>query len=297
MKKLSVVLLAVCAAGVLSAYETYAEAYKAANALRSKRDFKGAAAAYEEAGKLAKQPGQKFSAAFMEGVALCEGKQYEKGISLLREALKLAVSANQRASCQFHIGYYLGVEKKYEEAIAEMRKVREFGKGTKNSYVEQAEVQIGRCLAALKKYDEALAAVKDFRADKNKNVAFQALAVSYDANKGLKNTEGMQAAVDGLLALKELPPNMFFTARRYAFELARAQKKHTEALKYADEIVAKEGLNKLLHNHGVFYKALSYASLGDRENELAQWKLLEHCGTAYFEASAARNIKRLTEKK
>ena len=296
MKKISVILFAVCAAGVLSAYETNAEAYKAGTAARAKRDYKGAYAAYEEAAKLAKTPSAKNSSEFMMGVVLCEDKQYEKGIAQLREALNSAANAHQKVSAQFHIAYYLGVQKRYDEAIAEMRKVKEIGKGLKNTYVDLADCRIGTYLVALKKYDEALAAVKDSLANKNSNVVCLALLVSYDANKGLKNTEGMQAAVDGLLALKEPLPHMFFTARVRAFVLARSQKKHEEALKYAEEIASKEGLSKYYHDHGVYYKAVSYASLGDKENELAQWKLLENSSVKYFKTRAASSIKRLEKK-
>ena len=297
MKKLSVVLLAVCTAGVLCAYETNAEAYKAGTAFRAGRDYKKALAAFDEAAKLAKAPQQKASADFMAGVVLCEDKQYDKGIARLREALAAFPGAPSRVSCQFHIAYYLGVEKKYEEAIAEMRKVRELGKGIRHNYIDRSDACIGTYLLALKKYDEALAAVRDFCTSEDKDTAVMALTVTYGANKELKNTEGMQKAVDAMLALKEPRPYMFFTARRYAFELARMQKKHEDALKYAEEIASKEGLSKILHDHGVYYKALSYGALRDKENELAQWKLLEHCGTKSFETAAARNIKRLTEKK
>ena len=296
MKKISAILLAVCAAGMLSAYETYAEAYKAGTAARTKRDYKSAYAAYEEALKLSKSPSAKNSAEFMMGVVLCEDKQYDKGIAQLREALNSAVNPHQKVSAQFHIAYYLGAQKKYEEAIAEMQKVKEIGKGLKNTYVDLADCRIGTYLVALKRYDEALAAVKDSLANKNSNVAYAALLASYDANKGLKNTEGMQAAVDGLLALKEPQPYMFFTARVRAFELARSQKKHEEALKYGEEIASKEGLNAYMHDHGVYYKAVSYASLGDKENAIAQWKLLENSSVKYFKKNAASNIKRLEKK-
>ena len=297
MKKLSVILLAVCAAGVLSAYETYAEAYKAAGVLRSKRSFEEAAAAYGEAAKLTKDPSQKFSSTFMKGAVLCEGKKYDKGLPVLREALGLAVNIPQRVSCQFHIGFYLGVEKKYEEAIAEMRKVREMGKETKHAYIDRADAFIGTYLVSLQKYDEGLAAVKDVCASTDRDTAFPALTAAYNANKGLKNAEGMQKAVDGMLAVKEPRPYMFFTARKYGFELARSQKKHDEALKYAAEIAANESLDKTLRFSGISYVALSYAAKGDKEKALAAWKELENCGIKYFENMAARNIKRLSGEK
>ena len=294
MKKLSVILLAVCAAGLLSAYETYAEARKAGQDFRAKGNYKKSFVAYEQAAKLAKTRGEKFSAEFMKGVVLCQDKQYEKGISVLRAALDLASSPSQKVSCQFHIAYYLGSDKKYEEALSEMRKVREFGKGIKHDYIDRSDACIGDYLRALKRYDEALAAVKDVCGNPNKETAFAALAVAYSANKELKNNEGMQKAVDGMLALSELRPYAFFTTRKCAFELARAQKKYDEALKYANEIVAKEGLSKNLRLTGTYYAALCYAGKGDKEKELAAWKELENCGIKYLETSAARNVKRLS---
>ncbi|MBQ7207745.1 MAG: hypothetical protein IJS01_08115 [Lentisphaeria bacterium] len=294
MKKLSVILFAVCAAGLLSAYETNAEAYKAGTAFRAKRDYKKAFAAYEEAAKLAETPARKFSAEFMKGVVLCEDKQYENGIAALRAALATAAAPSQKVSCQFHIGYYLGISKKYEEAIAEMRKVRELGKGIKNDYIDRSDALIGTYLVALKKYDEALAAVKDACVNSNRDTAFPALTAAYSANRGLKNTEGMQKAVEGMLAIEAPRPYMFFTARKCAFELARSQKKHDEALKYASEIAANESLDKTLRLTGTSYVALSYAAKGDKEKELAAWKELENCGIKYFESMAARNIKRLS---
>ena len=294
MKKLSVILLAVCAAGLLPAYETFAEARKAGQDLRAKGSYKKSFAAYEEAAKLAKTKGEKFSAEFMKGVVLCQDKQYEKGLPVLRAALELASNPSQKVSCQFHIAYYLGADKKYEEAIVEMRKVREFGKGTKHDYIDRSDACIGDYLRALKRYDEAIAAVKDVCGNPNKDTAFLALTVTYSSSKALKNTEGMQKAVDGMLALSDLRPYAFFTTRVCAFELARSQKKYDEALKYANEIVAKEGLSKNLRLTGYYYVALCYAGLGDKEKELAAWKELENCGIKYLESSAARNIKRLS---
>ena len=294
MKKLSVIVFAVCAAGLLSAYETYAEASKAGRDFRNKGNYKKSFAAFEEAGKLAKTKGEKYSAEFMKGVVLCQDKQYEKGLPQLRAALEMASNPSQKVSCQFHIAYYLGADKKYEEAIAEMRKVREFGKGSKHDYIDRSDACIGDYLRALKRYDEALAAVKDLCGHSNKDTAYLALTVAYSSSKALKNTEGMQKAVDGMLALSDLRPYAFFTTRVCAFELARSQKKYDEALKYAKEIIAKEGLSKNLRLTGYYYVALAYAGLGDKEKELAAWKELENCGIKYLETSAARNIKRLS---
>ncbi|MBQ9502422.1 MAG: tetratricopeptide repeat protein [Lentisphaeria bacterium] len=297
MKKVFTVFAALCAVCMLSAYENAAEALKAASELRNKRDFKGAAAVYEEAGKLATQPGQKYSAVFLRGVCLCQAGSYDDGISLIREARRIAASNGQKISSQFHIGYYLSAQKKYDEAIAEMKKVKEIAPGVKNDYVDRVDSCIGLYLSSQKKYKEAVEAVQESCKSPNPDIALTAWSVAYTAYRNLKDDEGMQKAVSAMLALEPRQASLYFTARRCAFELARAQKKHAEALKYADEIVAKKGLNKFLHDNGVFYKAISYAALRDKENELAQWKLLENCGIKSFEAAAARNIKRLTEKK
>ena len=298
MKKISVILLAVCAVGVLSAYETMSEAYKAASAYRKEKDYKKAFAAFEEAAKLAKKPAQKATAEYMSGIVLCEDKQYNKGIVRLREVLAAATNDGLRVSCQFHIAYYFGTMKKYEEAIAEMRKVREVSKGDfKHRYIDQADSLIGSYLMALKKYSEAIDTVKDSCSSENNAIAFRALQISYNAHKMLKNNEGMLRDVNGLLSLKDPQPHMFFTARQYAFERARALKNHEEALQYAEEIVSNTKLNQSQRAYGVFYKALCYSSLHNKKKELAQWKLLKNCGVKYLESVSVHHIKRLQKKK
>ena len=195
------------------------EAYKAGTTYRNNKDYKKALAAYEEAGKLAKNPQQKASAEFMSGIVICEDKQYEKGIARLRKALAAAQTDGQRVSCQFHIAYYLGIMRKYEEAIDEMRKVQEFGKeGIKHTYISRADGYIGNYLFALKRYEEAIDAVRDACRSEDNITAFMALNITYRSHKELKNNEGMMTAVDGLLNLNEPRPYMFFMSRQYAFE-------------------------------------------------------------------------------
>lgn len=298
MKKISVILLAFCAVGVLSAYETLAEANKAGATYRANKNYKKAIAAYEESAKLAKNQSNKAFAKYLLGITLCEDKQYNRGIAKLREALALNPSANLQVPCQFHLAYYLGVMKKYDEAIAEMRKVREAGKGEiKHSYIDRSDCYIGNYLVALKKYDEAIDAVKDACSCEDNITAFMALNTSYKAYKELNNNEGMMTAVDGLLNLKQPRPYMFFTARQYAFERARARKNHEEALRYADEIVSNTELDSRHRAYGVYYKAISYGSLHEKKKELAQWKLLKGCGVKYLESIAIPNIKRLQKRK
>ena len=298
MKKIFVILLAVCAAGVLSAYETVAEANKAGSAYRTSKDYQKSIEAFEEAAKLSKNPTQKAYSEYMVGIVLCEDKQYNKGIAQLRKALAAAPTAGLRVSCQFHIAYYLGIMKKYGEAIAEMRKVRDYGNGeVKHRYIDRSDCYIGNYLMALKRYRDAIDTVKDSCASEDTVAAFMALRTSYLAYKELKIYDGRMTAVTGLLNLKDPQPYMYFTARQYAFELARALKNHEEALKYADEIVSNTELTDSQRAYGVFYKALCYSSLHDRKRELAQWKLLRNCGVKYLESVAANNIKRLHKKK
>ena len=298
MKKISVILLAFCAAGVLSSYETMGEAYKAGTTYRNNKDYKKALAAYEEAGKLAKNPQQKASAEFMSGIVICEDKQYEKGIARLRKALAAAQTDGQRVSCQFHIAYYLGIMRKYEEAIDEMRKVQEFGKeGIKHTYISRADGYIGNYLFALKRYEEAIDAVRDACRSEDNITAFMALNITYRSHKELKNNEGMMTAVDGLLNLNEPRPYMFFMSRQYAFERARAQKNHDLALKFADEIVSNMDLDPKHRAYGVYYKALSYNALHEKKKELAQWRLLKDCGVKYLESLSVSHIKRLQKRR
>ena len=298
MKKISVILLAVCTAGVLSAYETMDEAYKAASVYRNEKNYKKAFDAFKEAAKLSKKPSQKANAEYMSGIVLCEDKQYNRGIAQLRKTLAAAPTAGLRVSCQFHIAYYLGVMKKYGEAIAEMRKVRDYGNGeVKSRLIDRADCYIGNYLMALRRYNDAIDIVRDSCNSEDTVAAFMALRISYLAYKELKTNEGRMTAVNGLLNLKDPQPHMYFTARKYAFELARALKNHEEALKYADEIVTNSELSDSQRAYGVFYKALCYSSLHDKRKELAQWKLLRNCGVKYLENVAANNLRRLHKKK
>ena len=298
MKKIFVILLAVCAGGVLSAYENVTEANKAGAAYRSQKDYVKSLAAFEAAAKLSKNQAQKAHFTYMSGIVLCEDKRYEKGIARIREALAEATSPGLRVSCQFHIAYYLGIEKKYEEAIAEMRKVREVGNGeVKHRYIDRSDCYIGHYLMALKRYGETIDAVRDARTNEDNTTAFMALKISYNAYKELKNNEGMLTVVESLLELKDPLPYMFFTSRQYAWERARAQRNHEEALRYADEIVTNTALTNSQRAYGVYYKALSYASMHDKKKELTQWKLLRNCGVKYLENIAASHIRRHQKKK
>jgi tetratricopeptide (TPR) repeat protein len=298
MKKIFTVFAVLCAACMLSAYENAAEAFKAGNDLRAKKKFKEAVSAYEEAGKLAQNKSQKFTGAFLAGVCTCQDDRCDEGISRLREALKIAPNKGSELSCQFHIGYLLGSAGRYEEAIVEMKKLKELAAGTPHTiYIDRANVCTGSYLVTLKRYKEALEAVKDSCGSKDPELAAQAWDAVFASSRGLNDKENMQKAVDSMLALKPKTAYAFFIVRRRAFELARMQKKHEDSLKYADEIAANEKLPSYLRLNGVYYQALAHAALGDKEKELAAWKLLEKCGIKSFETAAARNIKRLAPAK
>ena len=295
MKKLSILLLgaAVFAAG---AYENSAAALKAGNAFRSKKQNKEAIAAYDEALKLAKHNSEKYVACFYSGVASAGLKDYDTAVSKIRESLNYTKNGNQLSSSQYHVGHYLSIQKKYDQAIAEMGKVKELSKGVINYYTESVPSAIGRFLMAQKKYKEAVAEAEKGVNSKRTDASIQAWSVIYDASLLQKDFAGAEKAVNALLSKTDLKGNDFFTRCRLANDFYRRTKKLDLSVKYAAEIENNTALTPFQRALGVYYAAISYQSMGQKEKALEQWKKLENCSVPHLQSQAKRNIQSLTKK-
>ena len=295
MKKLSVLLMAaiVFAAG---AYENAAQALKAGHDFRNKKQPKEAAAAFDEAFKLAKKDGVKFAALFYGGVAYVNLKDYDTGISRIRESLKYTKNGNMLSSSQYHVAHYLGVLKKYDEAIAEMGKVKELAKGCVNFYTESVPSAVGRYLMLQKKYKEAIESARKGVDSKRTDVVVLSWGVIYDASIQQKDLSGAEEAVKALLARTDLKANDFFASRRLANDFYRRKKNLDLAVKYAVELENNETVTPYQRALGTYYTAITYQVLGQKEKALEQWKKLETCSVASLQNTAKRNIKSLTRK-
>ena len=295
MKKLSILLLgaAVFAAG---AYENSAAALKAGNAFRSKKQNKEAIAAYAEAFKLTKHNSEKYAACFYSGVASAGLKDYDTAVSKIRESLQYTQNGNNLSSSQYHIAHYLGVQQKYDQAIAEMGKVKELSKGVSNYYTESVPSAIGRFLIAQKKYKEAVAEAEKGVSSKRTDASVQAWSVIYDASILMKDFSGAEKAVNGLLSKTGLKGADFFARCRLANDFYRRTKKLDLSVKYAAEIENNTELTPFQRALGVYYAAVSYQSMGQKEKALEQWKKLENCNVPHLQNQAKRNISSLTKK-
>lgn len=280
MKKLSILLLG-AAVFAAAAYENAAAALKAGNAFRSKKQHKEAIAAYEEVLKLTKHNSEKYAACFYSGIASAGLKDYDTAVSKIRESLQYTQHGNNLSSSQYHIAHYLGVQKKYDQAIAEMRKVKELSKGVINYYTESVPSAIGRFLMAQKKYKEAVAEAEKGVNNKRTDASVQAWCVIYDASILLKDLSGAEKAVTALLNKNDLKAVDFFTRCRLANDFYRRTKKLDLSVKYAAEIENNTELTPFQRALGVYYAAISYQSMGQKEKALEQWKKLENCSVPH----------------
>ena len=290
MKKfLSIVAAGVCLAA--SAYENYTQAYKAGSAKRSKRDYKAAVADFAAAEKLAKNPSMLFNAKLMQGICLCEGKEYDKGYALLRKTIEEEKTPYNKGYASFYLGTCLFSNKKYQEAVEVLSTAETLLKGKNLTMVDRANYYIANSLVTLKKYKEALEVAEKVSNSKNEGMAIGGLVVKGNAATGLRDKAAVENTVARLVQWDKKVAKPSYAAKSALASCYRWLGRHDEAAKCGREIAECKSFTAYQKAYGNYFMAVSYDSMKKPELAAEQWEILSNCNVPWLVKLAKKNLK------
>lgn len=290
MKKfLSIVAAGFCLAA--SAYENFNQAYKAGTANRSKRNYQAAVADFTAAEKLAKTPSQIFNAKLLQGICLCEGKEYDKGYAMIRKIVEEEKTPYNKGYASFYLGLYLFSNKKYQEAVEVLKEVETLLNGKNPILADRANYYIANSLVKLKKYKEAMEVAEKVSNSKNEGMAIGGLVVKGNAATGLRDKAAVENTAARLVQWDKKLAKPSYAAKSALASCYRWLGRHDEAAKCGREIAECKSFTAYQKAYGNYFMAVSYDSMKKPELAAEQWEILSKCNVPWLVKLAKKNLK------
>ena len=218
------------AAAVLTAAETYKEAWDKGLKEFKARKYKDAIATLDEAVKLAKSPSEKYNSMYYKGYALRNLRKYADAVKLFDELLKVeGLSAKQKDGAFSQYLYNIYYSRKYDDVISIAEKTVADDKASKSMKNTSAYLA---CLSSnnLRKYDDKIKWAKKLQELNPKGVwynrGFIYQAQALRSQKKYKEAEALLSKEN----IAKMHPHRQGEAYLERGHLKAAQKKYDEAV-------------------------------------------------------------------